>query len=152
MPPLRYYRAERLKSRKRLAHLFAARQSVAAYPLRLLWQAADSAADAEKAFGFLRREGEREKTPLRVQAAFSVPKKRFPRAVDRNRIKRLMRESYRLHKTALLAAAALAGRNLELVFLFAGDAVPASRADIDGKCRYLLRRLQQQLFPATTEE
>ena len=33
-----------------------------------------------------------------MQMAFSAPKKNFPRAVDRNRIKRLCREAYRLNK------------------------------------------------------
>ena len=32
------------------------------------------------------------------QVLFSVPKRNFKRAVDRNRIKRQMREAYRLHK------------------------------------------------------
>ena len=35
------------------------------------------------------------------QAAFSVGKKRFRRAVDRNRIKRLLREAWRLEKSRL---------------------------------------------------
>jgi len=33
-----------------------------------------------------------------MQIAFSAPKKNFPRAVDRNRIKRLCREAYRQNK------------------------------------------------------
>ena len=36
-----------------------------------------------------------------VQVAFSVPKRNFPRAVDRNRIKRQLRECYREHKNKL---------------------------------------------------
>jgi len=37
----------------------------------------------------------------KTQYAVSVPKKRFKKAVDRNRIKRLLRESIRHHKSIL---------------------------------------------------
>jgi ribonuclease P protein component len=36
---------------------------------------------------------------LYPKVAFSVPKRLFPRAVDRNYLKRLMREAWRLNKT-----------------------------------------------------
>lgn len=42
-----------------------------------------------------------EDLPLHSQVAFSVPKRRFKHAVDRNRIKRQMREVYRLNKDSL---------------------------------------------------
>lgn len=41
-------------------------------------------------------------TPADLQLAVMVPKKRFHHAVDRNRIKRLMRECYRLNKSSLV--------------------------------------------------
>ena len=59
-------------------------QSLAAYPLRAV---------------FLKKERQQGHAP--VQILISVPKKRFKHAVDRNRVKRQIREAYRLHKQLL---------------------------------------------------
>lgn len=53
-----------------------------------------------------------------VQAGFSVGKKVFKRAVHRNRIKRLMRETYRLNKNELYKI--LGDRQLAIFFIFVG--------------------------------
>jgi ribonuclease P protein component len=39
-----------------------------------------------------------------VRIGFSVPKKKFKKAVQRNRMKRLLREAWRLNKTSLYEA------------------------------------------------
>ncbi len=54
--------------------------------------------------------------PPRVIAGFAVPKT-VPRAVDRNRIKRYLRESYRLHKHLLAPERLTTG--LTILFLYA---------------------------------
>ena len=59
-------------------------QSVSAFPLRAVYQVIG------------RREGH-----APVQILISVPKKRFKHAVDRNRVKRQIREAYRRHKQLL---------------------------------------------------
>ena len=55
-------------------------------------------------------------TAFPAQVMMTAPKKRFPRAVDRNRIKRLMREAYRLSKARLYER--LAGRTQQVAWLF----------------------------------
>ncbi len=59
-------------------------RSVSAFPLRAVFRTTE------------RREGS-----APVQVLISVPKKRFRHAVDRNRVKRQIREAYRHHKELL---------------------------------------------------
>ncbi len=80
----RFPKEERLKSRKTLAQLFKTGRSFSVYPIRVVWMELE----------------ETLVTPL--QFTVTVPKKRFKLAVDRNRIKRQIREAYRLHKAPLL--------------------------------------------------
>lgn len=72
---------ERLKSRKAIEELFAKRNSIKKFPLILVYQC------------FNQNENN---TPAKI--GVSVTKKKFKKAVDRNRIKRLIKESYRLSK------------------------------------------------------
>ncbi|MFP4366438.1 MAG: ribonuclease P protein component [Bacteroidales bacterium] len=73
-------KSERLCSRKAIDRLFSDGNSLFHYPFRLIWMESDTP-------GF---------PPVRF--AVSVPRKRIRKAVTRNRIKRMIRESYRLNK------------------------------------------------------
>ena len=71
---------ERLKSKKLIERLYEERNYVKVFPLRMI---------------FLQTE---HTSNFPAQVGVSVPKRNFKLAVDRNRIKRLMRETYRLQK------------------------------------------------------
>ncbi len=75
-----FNKKEKLKSKKLIDALFSKGQSISAFPLRLVFMPVHF------------EDGELFKTGV------SVSKKHFKRAVDRNRIKRLLRESFRLNK------------------------------------------------------
>ncbi len=75
-----YPQQEKLKSRKLIEKLFTEGKSVSAYPLRMVYLST-SFDD-----GVLAKTG------------VSVSKRNFKKAPDRNRIKRLLREAYRLNK------------------------------------------------------
>jgi ribonuclease P protein component len=75
-----YSHKEKLKSEKLISKLFLEGKSVSAYPLRMVYLKATFDED------------------IKVKAGVSVSKRNFKRAVDRNRIKRLLREAYRLQK------------------------------------------------------
>ena len=58
------------------------------------------------------------------QAAFSVAKRRFRRAVDRNRIKRLLKEAWRLEKSRLAKNWEPGSPQWAVVFIFVGTEIP----------------------------
>jgi ribonuclease P protein component len=77
-----FHKNERLKSRKAIGKIFQGGHSFLAYPLKISWVARDLET----------------KPNFPVQFTQSVPKRRFANATQRNRIRRRIREAYRLNK------------------------------------------------------
>jgi ribonuclease P protein component len=75
-----------------------------------------------------------------VKAGFSASKKQFKKSVDRNRIKRLMREAYRLHKHKLMVLSEEQAISLEVFFVFTDRSLPTFDL-VEEKMKYCLRRL-----------
>lgn len=80
-----FNKSEKLKSKTHIDTLFKEGKSVSAFPLRLVYMPS-SQSDS-----------------MLSKTSVSVSKRNFKRAVDRNRIKRLIREAYRLHKSEYLS-------------------------------------------------
>ncbi len=94
---------EKLKSKILIQKLFSEGKSVSKYPLKLVYVSTSLTKDVP------------------VQAAVSVPKRFFKKAVTRNRIKRLMREAYRLQKPMLVEQL---GTTYAFMFIYTGKDIP----------------------------
>jgi ribonuclease P protein component len=77
---------------------------------------------------------------INIKAGVSVSKKNFKHSVDRNRIKRLLREAYRLHKHTLMVKLADKQVTLEVFFVFTDRSLPTFSL-VEEKMKYCLRRL-----------
>ena len=78
-----------------------------------------------------------------VQLLVSVPKKRFHHAVDRNRVKRQLREAYRHHKNLLIQALP-ADQQLLLAFVWLSDRHMPSN-EIEKRVVSLMQRIAEKL-------
>lgn len=104
-----FKKKERITSKILLEELFSSKdtRAVTAFPLRALFLEVDHHAD-----------------DATVQVLFSVSKRHFKHAVDRNRVKRQLREAYRHHKDMLPSVAE--GRQLLIAFIWITDRQYAS--------------------------
>lgn len=89
---------ERLSRRIAVRMLFEKGMSVKAYPLKMIYlplsaEAAMEAIKPSEATGLSQ--------PPKAQVLFTVPKRNFKKAVDRNLLKRRLREAFRHHKQLL---------------------------------------------------
>ena len=100
---------ERLYAEKRIEALFAGGSSFIAYPLRVV---------------YIVREKETEDESPAVTILIIVSKKRFKRAVKRNRVKRLVREAYRLNKKEFLEFSIQSKKSYDIAFLYLKNELP----------------------------
>jgi ribonuclease P protein component len=113
-------KADRLKSRKQIDILFGSGKKLNVFPYRLIYR-------TEPGFG-------------EIKAGFTVSSKNFPRAVDRNRIKRLSRESYRLQKNELESRILKSKSLLHIFFIYTAKEI-LPYADISARLKQVLDTL-----------
>ena len=122
MPDFTFHRSERLKSRKVIQQLFKGGRSFSHYPFRLVW---------------LPMEERRSEAP--VQFTVSVPRRQFRKATERNRIKRRVREAYRLNKHRLYRGLKEEESQIAFMVIYTGKEAFATE-ELKEKMQQLIRR------------
>ncbi len=116
----KFPKTEKLKSTKTIENLFLEGKTYFKFPIKVF---------------FLPQENI--ETNL---AAFAVPKRNFKSAVDRNRVKRQLREAYRLNKQLLDE---IHGKKFVMLFLFLGKVKP-QYAEVEKAMDKLLKKLRDE--------
>jgi ribonuclease P protein component len=117
---------EKLKSKKVFEKLFEGGQSLFSHPLKLQYL-----------------EWNDESQKQNVKAGFSVSKRNFKNAVDRNHIKRQLREAYRLNKSLLIEHCKTEKKKMALLFIYVAKEKTEYKL-IEKKMQLLLNQLKSK--------
>lgn len=117
---------ERLKSRKQIDHLFQEGRSFNLFPYRVLFSISPKRPDSSAA----------------IQFGIGVSTRHFKKAVDRNRIKRLSREAWRLQKNELTELLTTQEKCLNVFFVFTGKELVAF-AEVNEKIAGSIKKLKK---------
>jgi len=115
---------DRLTSRKLIENVFSKGKSFSNFPFKVVWLSDNS------------------NTVL--QTGVGVSAKYFKKAVDRNRIKRLIRESYRLQKHSLEDTLKKNKARMSVFILFTANEIPPYELVFD-KIGKIITRLEAQI-------
>lgn len=118
-----YKKNERLKSRKLVEHLFRHGMSMHFSPVKVLY-------DFTKV------------NPTQLLAGVTASKRNFKKAVDRNKIKRVLREGYRLQKAPLQKALENKNISLAVFFIYTGKILPENKV-VSKKLQLILLKLEE---------
>jgi ribonuclease P protein component len=121
-----YNKFEKLKSRKQIELLFAQGKSISSFPVKVFYLPV-------------------EHTPEHpVQVGVGVSARNFKKAVDRNTIKRRMREAYRLHKLPLHEYLMTEQKSVAVFILWIDKQLPTT-AELQDLMPTVIEKLIKQL-------
>jgi len=118
-----YNKEEKLKSRKLIEYLFSKSKSISAFPVRVLYNFVE------------------DDTSVPLQAGVTTSSRNFKKAIERNRVKRILREAYRLQKLPLQQHLKEQNKSLALFFIYTGKELPVF-AEVYESMGIILQKLQ----------
>lgn len=122
---LTFPKAQKLCHRKDIDLLFEAGDSFFTHPFKVVFREAECKEESV------------------VRLLISVPKKNIRSSVDRNRVKRLIREAYRLNKQSLIQELQVNQKCLQIAFVYTGKQIPIYQS-VEKSLIKILEKLIQQ--------
>lgn len=116
---------ERLCSKPLIDQLIQKGNSFNGFPFKIIWM-----------------EIQQSTSPVKI--VISVPKRKFKKAVDRNRIKRLIREAYRKNKHRLIER--IENKKIALLLIYTAKTIP-EYTETEEKINQALIRLGNEVNP-----
>lgn len=123
-----FRKEEKLCSQKIIGDIFLSGTSFLCYPLKVVWKC------------------EELPTSFPAQVVFSVPKRLFKRAHDRNLLKRQLREVYRCQKHELYQSLELNERKIAVMIVYIAKE-KLEFAQIEGAMTKVIAKLNKKLEP-----
>ena len=113
-----YGSTQKLKSRKAMETLFAAGKTLNAFPIKVFYTLDPVTQNITQTVAQIGASANL------LHAGVGVSSRNFKKAVDRNRIKRLLREVYRTQNQLLVTTVLLQAKELNVFFLYVGKELP----------------------------
>ena len=126
---MKFPKKEKLKSKKLIEKLFKEGKTLSNFPLKLIYLKVDVPVDAK------------------FKTGVAVPKKNFKSAVKRNRIKRLLREAYRLNKHLVFNNSE---GNFAFLILYLGKEMP-TYPEVDKGMQKILQKFLKKIDDAKVD-
>lgn len=127
------HKAERLTNKSDISDLFSGGAAITKFPLRLIFKSNEEPANSP------------------MKTAFAVPKRSFKHAVDRNLLKRRMREAFRLNKLEVYDTLSQRNEGLNVLLIYMGKQEFAY-SKIEKAMVAILAKLNQQIIGETQPE
>lgn len=126
---MKFPKKEKLKSKKQIEKLFQEGRSLSSFPLKLIYLKTEAPTD------------------VKFKTGVAVPKKFFKSAVKRNRIKRLLRETYRLNKHLVFNNSE---GNFAFLILYLGKEIP-TYIELERNMRLILKKFIKKIDDAKVD-
>ncbi len=125
--------AERLRGEIRVKNLFLSGKSFIVYPYRVVYDMGNAA------------------NPLPSAILVSVSKKRFKQAVRRNRLRRCIKEAFRLNKSLLNDSLLAAGKTMDMAILYL-DREVLPYTTLEKSMKELLQKLSGKILSEDSKD